>query len=462
MRSAGFAALFFMGCVGFGAAARADTPSHEATMEAVDARTAHEAAVRLGCASDTLRRYYRRTLRDIDQRRWGVLRADMRRDTADLAGDAILDAATRANAAGDALAQLVGPSRPPEACTAEHLEAANRTLDRASPDAEPTELDKCGQKADAACTLARTARAALLGEVDAQRKLRDRGAPPRPSEAKEEAPSETAPLSSEALRPLLAAAESGAARELATRAAALWIPNDEPAPCSRHGTYARFLAALVAQMPDDGARSEGHDAFAAQQLRPAALEFVRCHAASGVERAATSEGPLGISLDWRPSPALRVSWNGAYKNATGDGWRILPSLDVLVARVRFTPRAANGYAGLQMSLVDLMAPFMELAFRRQDLVYDNEANLWLEVIKPRVELTVGAPAVTHRVLLSAGMSLRTVAPFNGGKIFDATKPAGNRATYITIWPSDPAGQDQRAIDGFSSFLEFSLGAKYVF
>jgi hypothetical protein len=260
------------------------------------------------------------------------------------------------------------------------------------------------------------------------------------------------------VRSILSAAEVGRAREIASRAAALWVPGDDGPTCSARGSYGRLAAALAAQVPDEPAP----DPMTTHQLRGALLEIVRCNATSGVERAATSEGPLGLSLDWRPSPAVRLSFNSGYKNALGDGWRIVPSIDVLIARVRFTPRASNAYAGLQMSLVDLTAPLMELVLRRSDLTYDNEGNLWLEVLKPRVELTFGVPAATHRVLLSMGMSLRTVAPFQGAKIYDPSRPIANRATYITVWPSDPAGQDQRAVDGFSSFLEYNMGAKYVF
>ena len=242
-----------------------------------------------------------------------------------------------------------------------------------------------------------------------------------------------------ALRPLLVAAEQQRVRDLALRAGAAFVPSDDPRPCGS-GSYGRLFTAVAAQLPEEGEAAP--DALAAQQLRSAAGELSRCEGAH-------ASSSLDTGLEWIPSPALRASWNSAYVNAWGgDGFRVAPSLDALIARVRLTPRASRSYVGLQGSVVDLFAPLSELAMRRGDLRYDGQSRLFIELLRPRVEVTVGLPALSRHVLLSGGFSLRTVAPFRG---------ADGVARYRPVW-----SKAAEASEGFAGFIEYNLGAKYVF
>lgn len=163
------------------------------------------------------------------------------------------------------------------------------------------------------------------------------------------------------LRPLLVAAEEGRIRDLAVRTTSLLTPGGDAAPCSRNAN-ARLLVALSAYVSDE----REIDPLAAQQLSGVAHDLARC-ANPARDRA------LDSGFELLPSPALHASWNNAYLNAWGsDGFRLAPSLDLLAARVRLTPRSAPAYVGLRASLVDLAAPVVELAMRRADLAYDRQ------------------------------------------------------------------------------------------
>ena len=242
------------------------------------------------------------------------------------------------------------------------------------------------------------------------------------------------------LRKLVIAAEDGRIRELASLVSMLLTPR-EPTCSARAG--ARLLAGFAANIPD--VQSSAHDdAIALEQLHGAAAELGRC---------TPDETDPRFALSVVPSPALRFSWNGAYYNAWGsDGFRIVPSLDVLSARFRLSPAASGVRVAAIVSAVDLFAPFGELAMRRSDLHYDRQNVLWLDAVRPRLDVAFGVPAIARHFRLVAGVAMRTVAPYRGGD----GKPA-NAATYLTVGTSGGA-----AAESFASYVEYSLGAKYLF
>ncbi|MBX3233237.1 MAG: hypothetical protein KIT84_20810 [Labilithrix sp.] len=243
------------------------------------------------------------------------------------------------------------------------------------------------------------------------------------------------------LRATVIAAEDGHLRELATSVAALVGPRDRTsciAPAA-----AGLLDAFAANVPE--VRSH-EDAWAGhEQIRGAAREVATC-------TTATRADPV-LKLSILPSPALRASWNGAYRNAVGpDGFRLVPSLDLLSARIRLTPSSAKVRAAAIVSVLDLAAPLAELAMRDPDLKYDRQATLWLDAIRPRLDVAFSVPSISSHLSVVGGFALRTVAPYRGGG-----GKGNDTATYLAV--GTPGGA---AAEAFASYVEYSLGAKYVF
>ena len=253
------------------------------------------------------------------------------------------------------------------------------------------------------------------------------------------------------LRRLIIDAEDGHVRELASAVTSLVSPHDR-STCNGVAS-GRILEAFAANVPDVGDR-EDYDALGLEQLRGAAHDVAQC---SPSER-----DDAAFKLSLVPTPGLRLSWNGAYLNAFGgDGFRVAPSLDVVSARLRLTPAASSVRIGLGVSILDVLAPLTELAMRRSDLRYDRQELLWLDVLRPRLDLTFGVPSVSRHLFLSAGFALRTVAPYRGGGAGNRpenreSKPSST-ATYLAV--GTPGGA---AAESFASYVEYNLGVKYVF
>jgi hypothetical protein len=261
-----------------------------------------------------------------------------------------------------------------------------------------------------------------------------------------------------ALREIVVESARGDLRELAVRAMSIFFAKEsvDLDTCADNPPYGAFFAALTAYVLDDTATGD-QLTLSREAFRSAAVDLARCTSTSGIERASRYEF-LRTSFDLVPSFALRFSWNQGYKNQLGaDGYRLAPSLDFLIARIRLDGKSSTYYAGLTLSALDLLAPIDELAYRRSDVSYDNQDNLWLEFIHPRVDLTFGLPALSEHVFVSAGASLRLAPPFAGRQIDSATSPTPGYATYIVVGSSD-----DRATNAFAEFVEVNLALKYVF
>lgn len=243
------------------------------------------------------------------------------------------------------------------------------------------------------------------------------------------------------LRATIIAAEDNHLRELSSRVAMLVGPRDRSscvAPSS-----AGLLEAFAANVPE---AHPHEDAWAgAEQIRGASREVALCNVAS-------TPDPL-FKLSLLPSPGVRASWNGAYFNAFGsDGFRLVPSLDFVSARLRLTPKSAKARVSLGASLFDPLAPLAELAMRRSDLQYNRQELLWLDAIHPRLDLQFSVPSLSRHLFLTGGFGVRAVAPYRGGR--GLTKET---ATYLTI--GTPGGATAEA---FASYVEYNIGVKYAF
>lgn len=243
------------------------------------------------------------------------------------------------------------------------------------------------------------------------------------------------------LRATIIAAEDNHLRELASRVASLVGPRDRSscvAPSS-----AGLLEAFAANVPE---AHPHEDAWAGvEQIRGASHEVATCNVAS------TPDPVFKFSLI--PSPGIRASWNSAYFNAFGsDGFRIVPSLDFVSARLRLTGPSAKARVSLGASLFDPLAPLSELAMRRPDLNWDRQELLWLDAIRPRLDLQFSMPSISRHLFLTGGFGVRAVAPYRGGR---GVTP--HTATYLTI--GTPGGA---AAQAFASYVEYNVGVKYAF
>jgi hypothetical protein len=95
------------------------------------------------------------------------------------------------------------------------------------------------------------------------------------------------------------------------------------------------------------------------------------------------------------SVSLRQSWNRTYP----DGHRTLASIDGLSARVAFVK-----YAGIGGSAFDGLEPFQELALRDQDVEYDRDGLVAVNLIHPRFFVWLAVPEFSRFLALDAAFA----------------------------------------------------------
>ena len=243
------------------------------------------------------------------------------------------------------------------------------------------------------------------------------------------------------LRATIIAAEDNHLRELASRVSTLVGPTGRTSCVAP--SAAGLLDAFAANVPE---AHPHEDAWAGvEQIRGAAREVAICNQVSAPDPR--------FKFSLIPAPGVRASWNNAYFNAFGsDGFRVVPSLDFVSARLRLTPAESKARVSFGASLFDPLAPLSELAMRRSDLNYDRQGLVFLDAIRPRLDFQFSVPSISRHVFLTGGFSLRAVAPFRGG-----AGRTTQTATYLTI--GTPGGVTE---EGFASYVEYNLGVKYAF
>lgn len=246
------------------------------------------------------------------------------------------------------------------------------------------------------------------------------------------------------LRRIIIAAEDGQVSDLASRVASLVGPR--PARTCTGLAGARLLEAFASAVPDaHGGPDDPHArALASEQIHSAAEELGRC---------APGERDPAFRVSLYPVPGVRFSWNSAYVNAFGaDGFRVVPSLDFVSARLRLSGPSSPVRVGLMASVFDLAAPLSELAMRDGTKQYDRQEMVWLDAIRPRLDFSFGVPSIARHLFVSGGFALRTVAPYRGG----GGKPSSTM-TYLAV--GTPGGA---TAESFASFIEYSLALRYAF
>jgi hypothetical protein len=104
-------------------------------------------------------------------------------------------------------------------------------------------------------------------------------------------------------------------------------------------------------------------------------------------------------------PELAVRWElGDYWiDRSDDGIRRTLSADALAINVPI-----RNYLGVRASVVDLAAPFTEIALRQGGMQRDNQKYIALELFRPRLDVWLGMPRLTRRVAFVAGVAASVV------------------------------------------------------
>lgn len=213
---------------------------------------------------------------------------------------------------------------------------------------------------------------------------------------------------------------------------------------SRYGRFAATLASYVMASEDGAVTESMREAF-----RSAAFELLR------TEGPKTGFDRTFVSAIFFPTPSLRFSWSPGYINeSTTNGFRYLAVLDWLTiqARLRYTQAI---HVGATLSLVDLLGPLSENAFRQQSPAPNEAGRVWNNFINPKLELGVGFPGLSTHLALTAGVSWRATAAFRD-------RGEGDEFTYYSwLDQTRPTDYDNKPFAFYSQFIESGIGIKYV-
>ncbi len=227
------------------------------------------------------------------------------------------------------------------------------------------------------------------------------------------------------------------------------INADNNADVSVYKNFVQSVAGYVLDAADGEPPSE----TARVAFRKASVEMIQhLGEGSGIRRRYSSAWS-GIKIALLPDLALRASWSPSYVNQDASSARILASANWL--NVRFTIRRTEPtYLGVELSALDPLAPLSELALRKTEKThYRKVENLFGGVLAPRVEFLAASPMLSEHLGVSAGISLRWIAP-----IADSTPRSDGEPSYryAPFWVKDEHGHHL-----LPRFLEFGFAAKYL-
>lgn len=254
------------------------------------------------------------------------------------------------------------------------------------------------------------------------------------------------------LKPILVYSARGETSEAAQMAIGYLfqrISRDNLEEVSVHQRFVQSVAGYVLDAADGQPPSE----TARVAFRKASVEMIQhLGQGSGIRRRYSTLWS-GLKIALLPDLALRASWSPSYVNQDSSSARILASANWL--NLRFTIRRTEPtYLGVEVSALDPLAPLSELALRKTEKTHYRKVNhLFAGVIAPRVEFLAASPMLSEHLGVSAGISLRTVAP-----VADVTPRADGEPSYryAPFWTKDENG---RLL--LPRFLEFGFAAKYL-
>jgi hypothetical protein len=155
----------------------------------------------------------------------------------------------------------------------------------------------------------------------------------------------------------------------------------------------KFFLTLAAYLLDS---NEGvGETVARSAFRAAAKDLLLSQKKQGVPR-------VGDRFAFRPLPrlSLRLSFNDTYAVTDGDSRRNVVAADWPTAMA-----AVNDYMGLEVSLIDPVAPLAEMALRPAG-TYHGYPYVILDALRPRAGGWICVPQLSRRVALSVGFGAR--------------------------------------------------------
>jgi hypothetical protein len=198
--------------------------------------------------------------------------------------------------------------------------------------------------------------------------------------------------------------------------------------CTLRPYYERFTETVV-QYTVQAVQNNGPPTEATREaFRDAATQLIlQVGKGGGINR------PFGLSSIMIPDVDLRYSWSPTYANVGEGSGHVLASVPWLSFSGSLV-RKEWIYAGINVSLVDLLAPVAELATRPGQVAsYTHQSRIYLNFLKPRFDVTVAVPALSTNLLAGAGISYEWIAPFPTTSDYTTCWDKGTNATALTCF-----------------------------
>jgi hypothetical protein len=176
---------------------------------------------------------------------------------------------------------------------------------------------------------------------------------------------------------------------------------DNPA-CTKQGQAVRAFLEALAVVVIDSATSGKATASAEADFKTAAVNMIAQAGGLGYTRnSATARAVL------YPQLTLRDSWRPGNSSIGASATMKYASLDTLTFRPK-TWYKPSWYIAPQLSLLDLLGPFSEIATRGHvfDHAGDKPLVFGLGFLAPRAEVMLGSPVLSRNLVVGAGLTVR--------------------------------------------------------
>lgn len=244
-------------------------------------------------------------------------------------------------------------------------------------------------------------------------------------------------------------------RALATKVLDEVLPpaTDWESGICKHSDRCRKFIIAFAGYAVDMATNHGDDKAARAAFKSAAEDVLAGTADERRAFPAKGEATIWWETFLVPSASFRLSWSPDYYNGVGaDQFRYLMSIDWLTL-LRWAPFRN---VGVQLSVIDLAAPFTELAYRPRVHTV-NGGYVALDLLRPRFDVIFAVPEFSRRLMLSAGVSWKAYST----EIRPA--PTSDELPTLTYRAfTDCLGIDDTSCQGYRGSAEFNFGLKLVF
>jgi hypothetical protein len=177
---------------------------------------------------------------------------------------------------------------------------------------------------------------------------------------------------------------------------------DNPA-CTKQGQAVRAFLESLAVVVIDSATSGKTIVSAEADFRAAAVNMIS-ETGGGL---GYTRYPWTVGALLYPQLTLRKTWRPGHPDAGASPTVMYASLDTLTVRPKAWYRP-SWYVAPQLSLLDLMGPFSEVATRGH--LFDDAAHkvlvFGLGFVVPRAEIIFGSPLLSRNIVVGAGVTVR--------------------------------------------------------